>query len=964
MIENRHRMPGNLCPSPRNILALLLVMLAVVMWYAPGAPAQLRRPASAPGQNAPPTPAGAANFTGRWANERVTVTLRPGEAGSLSGEIASGETRYVLSAIIDADHRDTIKGQFDDGRAPFPFTATRQGDALIFSTGNTSYQLNRVAANPLDNSGNGAPPAGGNPTIPAGPLSTAPSPPAQPPSPPQAQPAPPERVAGPVPEGAFTERPATSAAATGPVSAEQIDDSLVQARKYLYSLQTPEGNWERVKQRADEPKPDAQNRVNIEDVMNASQWGGLTALSVYTLLVAGESPQEPRLAKAITWLKNADLIGTYAIAMRAQIWQHLPGAKQQEMNLAIRKDVALLLENCRNQPEWKGFYRYTATDPGFDHSCSQFGVLGMWALVQAGGEVPGDYWRDVETAWLGTQGSDGGWNYGPLFKTPMPETASMTAAGVATLFITQDFTRNTAPGECRGNVSNAAIDRGLQWIADHSAAVFDMQNEWPFYTLYGLERVGLASGYKYFVGIDWFARGSRQLIEVQLHDGSWNDTVQDTCFGMLFLSRGRSPLLMSKLQYYIDQRGDKPREANWNQRPRDAANAARWVGRQAERELSWQIVTLRGMSGSDGAESRDLQDAPILYIAGNQLLAFSPKEEATLKKFVESGGLIVGNADCASTAFANTFRKLGAKLFAPNEFRELPADHPIYTRGQFLRRSWHNPASVQGLSNGARELMVLLPTVDAARFWQTGTAGGHEEAFGILANLYQYTTDRRNPKHRQETHLLTRDESKPAGKVVKVARVDYGGLWNPEPGGWDRFATLMHNTRGIELSAEPCKLTADGLAPYKIAHLTGTKNVKFNDAQRTALRDFVAGGGTLIIDATGGAREFATAIELELQLIFGADANQLNQTLPADSPIYTAVSPLPPILYRSFALARLGSIKIPRLRGITLKGRLAVIYSPEDLSVGLVGNAIDGIFGYTPETASRLMAGIVETLAK
>ena len=53
-------------------------------------------------------------------------------------------------------------------------------------------------------------------------------------------------------------------------------------------------------------------------------------------------------------------------------------------------------------------------------------------------------------------------------------------------------------------------------------------------------------------------------------------------------------------------------------------------------------------------------------------------------------------------------------------------------------------------------------------------------------------------------------------------------------------------------------------------------------------------------------------------------------------------------------------MKGPQLRGIEINGRLAVIFSKEDLSVGLVGQAVDGIVGYTPETATRLMTRIVK----
>jgi hypothetical protein len=47
------------------------------------------------------------------------------------------------------------------------------------------------------------------------------------------------------------------------------------------------------------------------------------------------------------------------------------------------------------------------------------------------------------------------------------------------------------------------------------------------------------------------------------------------------------------------------------------------------------------------------------------------------------------------------------------------------------------------------------------------------------------------------------------------------------------------------------------------------------------------------------------------------------------------------------------------LRGIEKDGRLAVIYSREDLSVGLVGQHVDGIIGYDPQTATTLMSKVL-----
>lgn len=49
----------------------------------------------------------------------------------------------------------------------------------------------------------------------------------------------------------------------------------------------------------------------------------------------------------------------------------------------------------------------------------------------------------------------------------------------------------------------------------------------------------------------------------------------------------------------------------------------------------------------------------------------------------------------------------------------------------------------------------------------------------------------------------------------------------------------------------------------------------------------------------------------------------------------------------------------PRLSSLKRNGRNAVYFSSEDLSVGLVGEPVDGIVGYEPDLATRLMERMI-----
>jgi len=59
-----------------------------------------------------------------------------------------------------------------------------------------------------------------------------------------------------------------------------------------------------------------------------------------------------------------------------------------------------------------------------------------------------------------------------------------------------------------------------------------------------------------------------------------------------------------------------------------------------------------------------------------------------------------------------------------------------------------------------------------------------------------------------------------------------------------------------------------------------------------------------------------------------------------------------------------GSLRDPRVRGITVNGRLAIFVSREDMTGALVGEPVDGVMGYEPAAATHIMASLVMTAEK
>ena len=87
---------------------------------------------------------------------------------------------------------------------------------------------------------------------------------------------------------------------------------------------------------------------------------------------------------------------------------------------------------------------------------------------------------------------------------------------------------------------------------------------------------------------------------------------------LLFLSKGRRPIVMAKIKYGHDD--------DWNQHRRDAAHLTEYTEEAWELGLTWQVM--------DPANARveDLLQAPVLYISGSQAPIFcrTPRNCATM----------------------------------------------------------------------------------------------------------------------------------------------------------------------------------------------------------------------------------------------------------------------------------------------------------------------------------------------
>ena len=222
---------------------------------------------------------------------------------------------------------------------------------------------------------------------------------------------------------------------------------------------------------------------------------------------------------------------------------------------------------------------------GGDNSNTQFGLIGLWVAARHGVPVD-DAFLLLEAHFLTTQNAtDAGWGYAGVISH---STTAMTCAGLLGLAIgttrgqpaeaaptpsappgdsDDPFNRTPKAPKAGGSgvkpvgvnplvphisaaMRKAAIDNALKSVGAviRSAQAGQMQLKQfvglgdDYYTLWSIERVGMAYGLDTIGGIDWHQWGTGYLLPLQTEDGSWpsgshGGTEVSTSFAVLFLSK-------------------------------------------------------------------------------------------------------------------------------------------------------------------------------------------------------------------------------------------------------------------------------------------------------------------------------------------------------------------------------------------------------------------------------------------
>jgi hypothetical protein len=648
---------------------------------------------------------------------------------------------------------------------------------------------------------------------------------------------------------------AATEAATREVTDDDVRRAIERGKEYLLNLRNPDGSF------TADPK-----------------WRSCySALALMTLARLGEHPNREAMSTGLNYLTslNADRDFNdkqgYALPIRimalAYVHNRCTAARQASIRQKMREDIARVTSGQSSIGGW----RYLLNRGDYDYSVSQWPLLALYEAGRVGIEFAPDVLRRAKSLYIDGQRDDGGWGY----QLGRPSYGSMTAAGLASLYIISDFIEPASGCPCangRSQPSTLEIERrmdlALAWLSKNFVAERNPACDWKtsfdhvYYWLYSVERVGIAAGYKYFGSNNWYKDGVRFLLDRQRTDGSWAEydqlvgaglsnwgggRVPDTCFALLFLYKGRAPVLFNKLRF----------EGTWNAHRRDIANLTAYIERNKEQMFNWQIVDL-------AAPLDELHDAPVLYMTAESVPRFSAKDKAKLRAFTDTGGTIFFEASCGNPAVRKWFLDFVKEVWPEWPLAPLGSTHGVYIDPYPLTQR----PELMGIHDGLRTI-VFYAMDDVSCHWQMRAYMSKEYFFQWGINLFTYAMDHaplraklagREPPSSDRYKEPIRPGPK---KTLKMARLEHSGNWavGANYGALERLAAYVGSEFGITLEVkEPTQppfsvggVLAGNLQGYDIAYLTSSSPLTLSDAEKAALKEFVGKGGFLLAHAAGGS---------------------------------------------------------------------------------------------------------------
>jgi hypothetical protein len=453
-----------------------------------------------------------------------------------------------------------------------------------------------------------------------------------------------------------------------------------------------------------------------------------------------------------------------------------------------------------------------------------------------------------------------------------------------------------------------------------------------------------------------------------------NNPLIGTSFALLFLSKGRWPVLLGKVKHVPDD--------DWNRHRGDVNNLTRYVESHWKRDMTWQVVDI------ELASVEDLLQTPVLFFCGSESPLPKTREQTDrlarkIRDYLDRGGFLFAEGYCGGAGFDKGFEQLMRLVFPEPEYKLqlLEPEHPVWYAEEKVDPRQVRP--LYGIDFGCRTSVVYAPIAPPERpreslscLWELSRPGREEKyspvvrakvdaAMSIGLNVLLYATNQ-ELKPKEDFFRPTRNSA--GGQLVRgrlsIAKLRHPGGCNAAP----RALVNLMDAAGRELRInahvreELLDLTDPDLFNYHMVFMHGRTAFHLTDAERQALKTYLERGGVLLADSICASPAFIESFQAEMAAIFPA---RKMETIPADDPLFTSryggydlktVSRRDPTTRGAAGGPLEAPVKKvpPDLKGIKFQDRWGVIFSPYDLSCALEKRDSLECRGYLREDAARI----------
>lgn len=744
---------------------------------------------------------------------------------------------------------------------------------------------------------------------------------------------------------------------------DQVRKAIDRGVQYLRDIERGNGHWE------------------VDELLRQARPGGESCLAMLALLNAGVKVEDPIIQRGLNYIRGLPPRHTYVVGLQTMVFAAVGDPKDRAK---IQANVNWLLKTRVTKGGQFIGWGYGLDSLGSDtadNSNTQYALLGLHEAHRAGAKIKPEEWRLIRDFYQRTQNPrDGGWNYPPY--AVAASSLTMSTAGLCGLLISSNELRDgreqIQPNGSVKNCGNYAEDQPVAAALRFVGERFTLDKSGHiYYNLYGIERAGRLTGMRFLGGHDWYREGCEFLVARQNQaDGYWESRsghdqwrLVATSFSLLFLSKGRTPILISKLVHGPG--------TDWENDRYDARNLVEYTSRELfnKTPLAWQIFdTKRGIRANNREEilslAGDMLQSPIAYFNGHQAPKFTPAEEDVLREYVEQGGFILAEACCGQKAFDAGFRALMARLFPDNPLKPLPPEHPIWRAHSLIKP---DEFPLEGIEMGCKTVVVYSPQ-DLSCYWESNQSekGKNLLAFRLGANIVAYATGMELPKPRLTAAEVVRDDAD--GRIIprgylQVAQLRHEGDWQPAPKAMrNLMLQLQDKTRLlVALKTEAIHPSQSAVLDFKFLYMHGRNQFSYgqDSVALENLRADLQTGGLLFADACCGKKAFDTSFREMMKKVF---PDKKLEPIPPDDVLYSEElngkgQALTTVRCRRESADGTPEPELrtvpPALEGIKYNGRWVVIYSKYDVGCALEKHQSTDCLGHDHASALRLGTAVV-----